>query len=217
MGRSTLSGLPNLTVLKAIHIIPHVLYGTLSHHTHTGKGEEIYMNYGPHSNDFLLIECKIGSNQSSAVTLCSRWIDGFYLEENESDAVYLDDIIFRDLSPSHREELSLQQYYGYVRSFFHATSASVHPISCTLSVEDQTDISSPNNPRLSIGQPLSILPKSRDTNLSLAPLLSTKWLKSCSFYFLSSSHLWRSENPASSFFFFSSLSLLLRLTCTNTG
>lgn len=54
------------------------------------------MSYGPHPNDFLLVEY------------------GFYLEENGSDAIYLDDIIFRDLSASLQEELYLQQYYGYV-------------------------------------------------------------------------------------------------------
>lgn len=40
--------------------------------------------------------------------------DGFFLDENECEALYLDDIIFRDLDPSAQEELNLQQYYGYV-------------------------------------------------------------------------------------------------------
>jgi hypothetical protein len=34
------------------------------------------------------------------------------LDENESDAIYLDDIVFRDLTASEKEELILQQYYG---------------------------------------------------------------------------------------------------------
>lgn len=41
-------------------------------------------------------------------------IDGFYLPTNDSDAVYLDDIIFRDLNASSIEELKLHQYYGFV-------------------------------------------------------------------------------------------------------
>lgn len=40
-------------------------------------------------------------------------LDGFFLEKNESDCVYLDDIIFRDItSADKREELALNQYYG---------------------------------------------------------------------------------------------------------
>ncbi|KAL4783013.1 hypothetical protein BJX76DRAFT_270176 [Aspergillus varians] len=57
-------------------------------------GEEIFLSYGPHPNDFLFTEY------------------GFYLDENESEALYLDDIIFRDLSSSLQEELNLQQYFG---------------------------------------------------------------------------------------------------------
>ncbi|CRG82956.1 SET domain-containing protein 4 [Talaromyces islandicus] len=58
------------------------------------KGEEIYMSYGAHPNDLLLIEY------------------GFFLQENESDTLYLDDIIFRDLTTAEKEELIFQQYYG---------------------------------------------------------------------------------------------------------
>ncbi|KAL4894164.1 SET domain-containing protein [Aspergillus ambiguus] len=61
---------------------------------HYDEGEEIYMSYGHHPNDFLLTEY------------------GFYLDENESEVIYLDDIIFQDLSPALHEELDLQQYYG---------------------------------------------------------------------------------------------------------
>ena len=47
---------------------------------------------------------------------CSRTytVDGFFLDDNSSEAIYLDDIIFQDLDPSQKEELELQQYYGYV-------------------------------------------------------------------------------------------------------
>ncbi|KAJ5296674.1 Complex I intermediate-associated protein 30 [Penicillium atrosanguineum] len=59
------------------------------------EGDEVYMSYGSHPNDFLLAEY------------------GFFLEQNESDCVYLDDIIFRDItSADKREELALNQYYG---------------------------------------------------------------------------------------------------------
>ncbi|KAL4906894.1 hypothetical protein BDW74DRAFT_176495 [Aspergillus multicolor] len=57
-------------------------------------GEEIFMSYGNHPNDFLFTEY------------------GFYLDENESETLYLDDIVFRELSSSQQEELSLQQYFG---------------------------------------------------------------------------------------------------------
>ncbi|KAL4805491.1 hypothetical protein BDV18DRAFT_20195 [Aspergillus unguis] len=57
-------------------------------------GEEIYMSYGPHSNDFLLTEY------------------GFFLDRNEFETLYLDDIIFKDLNSSLQEELNLQQYLG---------------------------------------------------------------------------------------------------------
>lgn len=42
-------------------------------------------------------------------------IDGFFLDVNEADSIYLDDIIFRDIhSAEQQEELWLNQYYGYV-------------------------------------------------------------------------------------------------------
>ncbi|KAL4740216.1 hypothetical protein BDV11DRAFT_103888 [Aspergillus similis] len=57
-------------------------------------GDEIFMSYGPHPNDFLFAEY------------------GFHLEENKSEALYLDDIVLRELSSSQQEELHLQQYLG---------------------------------------------------------------------------------------------------------
>lgn len=51
--------------------------------------------------------------------------DGFFLNENESEAIYLDDIIFQDLSPILQEELNHQQYYGYVH--LHISTFSPQP------------------------------------------------------------------------------------------
>ncbi|RLM01738.1 hypothetical protein CFD26_103576 [Aspergillus turcosus] len=78
----------------AMALLPFADYFNHSDVEGIDSGEEIYMSYGPHPNDFLLVEY------------------GFYLEENGSEAIYLDDIIFRDLSASLQEELYLQQYYG---------------------------------------------------------------------------------------------------------
>ncbi|TQB68964.1 hypothetical protein MPDQ_002472 [Monascus purpureus] len=71
------------------------------------RGEEIFMCYGAHPNDFLFAEY------------------GFFLEENEWEVLYLDDIVFRILSPSDRDELRLQQYYGEYRRNYQMTSAGV--------------------------------------------------------------------------------------------
>ncbi|KAJ5110909.1 hypothetical protein N7532_001444 [Penicillium argentinense] len=68
---------------------------TLSATENYESGDEVYMNYGSHPNDFLLTEY------------------GFFLDKHDSDCIYLDDIIFRDLaSPEKQEELWLNQYYG---------------------------------------------------------------------------------------------------------
>ncbi|KAH8426411.1 uncharacterized protein LDX57_004149 [Aspergillus melleus] len=61
---------------------------------HYDEGEEIYMSYGPHPSDFLLTEY------------------GFFLDHNDSETLYLDDLIFRDLDKTLQEELEFQQYYG---------------------------------------------------------------------------------------------------------
>lgn len=51
------------------------------------------------------------------------FLDGFILDKNESDCIFLDDIVFRDItSPDKQEELWLNQYYGYVLWF----SRNVH-------------------------------------------------------------------------------------------
>ncbi|KAL4807604.1 hypothetical protein BDV18DRAFT_106062 [Aspergillus unguis] len=67
------------------------------------KGEEIYMSYGSHSNDFLLVEY------------------GFYLEDNPSDAVYLDGIILADLDAGQTKDLAEYDYFGN----FELTSSGV--------------------------------------------------------------------------------------------
>ncbi|KAI9933715.1 hypothetical protein ASPWEDRAFT_35628, partial [Aspergillus wentii DTO 134E9] len=58
------------------------------------KGEEVYLSYGSHSNDFLFIEY------------------GFFLDDNPSDSIYLDDIIFHDLTKADQHELKLRDCYG---------------------------------------------------------------------------------------------------------
>ncbi|PWY90273.1 ribosomal N-lysine methyltransferase [Aspergillus sclerotioniger CBS 115572] len=58
------------------------------------KDEEIFMSYGSHSNDFLLVEY------------------GFFLPTNPSDTIYLDDIIFQDLTTAQKKELAAQEIFG---------------------------------------------------------------------------------------------------------
>lgn len=80
------------------------------------------MSYGSHPNDFLLAECEPYSvPQAIDQANVSMRLDGFFLEHNESDCVYLDDIIFRDItSADKREELALNQYHGYVDLLYNA-------------------------------------------------------------------------------------------------
>lgn len=70
------------------------------------------MSYGPHPNDFLLAECGF----PGLLSVRRLWIrlDGFFLDHNDSEAIYLDDLVFRDLNDSQLEELRLGHYYGYV-------------------------------------------------------------------------------------------------------
>ncbi|KAE8154653.1 SET domain-containing protein [Aspergillus avenaceus] len=58
------------------------------------QGEEVYMSYGPHSNDFLFTEY------------------GFTLDTNANDAIYLDDIIFQDLTIQDKKELVHHDSFG---------------------------------------------------------------------------------------------------------
>lgn len=40
--------------------------------------------------------------------------DGFFLDHSQSDAIFLDDIVFQDLTAAEQEELKLYDFYGYV-------------------------------------------------------------------------------------------------------
>ena len=65
----------------------------------------------------LTISCSLNVCHNHVLLLSGSGLtiaDGFYLDENESEALYLDDIIIKDLSPPLQEELEFQQYYGYV-------------------------------------------------------------------------------------------------------
>lgn len=44
----------------------------------------------------------------------SKKLDGFFIDENPYDAIYLDDIIFRDLTAADNRELEKLHYYGCV-------------------------------------------------------------------------------------------------------
>ncbi|KAI5306701.1 hypothetical protein KEM56_007554 [Ascosphaera pollenicola] len=63
------------------------------------KGDELFVSYGQHPNDFLWAEY------------------GFFLDENSSDVLYLDDIILNDLSQADIEELEGWQYLGNYQLF----------------------------------------------------------------------------------------------------
>ncbi|RAH49862.1 ribosomal N-lysine methyltransferase, partial [Aspergillus brunneoviolaceus CBS 621.78] len=58
------------------------------------QNEEIFMSYGSHSNDFLFVEY------------------GFFLPTNPSDSIYLDDIIFQDLTIEQKKDLIGQDLFG---------------------------------------------------------------------------------------------------------
>ncbi|KJK67761.1 hypothetical protein P875_00109031 [Aspergillus parasiticus SU-1] len=68
----------------------------------------------------LMISCLLNVSHEHVLLLSGSGLtttDGFYLDENESETLYLDDIILKGLSPSLQEELEFQQYYGYVYKF----------------------------------------------------------------------------------------------------
>ncbi|KAL6801786.1 hypothetical protein J3E68DRAFT_394382 [Trichoderma sp. SZMC 28012] len=58
------------------------------------KGEELFISYSRHSNDYNLLEY------------------GFIPDENPSDDVYIDDVVFPKLSKSHKEELKTRDLLG---------------------------------------------------------------------------------------------------------
>jgi hypothetical protein len=79
---------------------------------YTEKGEELFMSYGSHPNDFLLVECEHRCLPCFDAILTS-YEDGFFLDVNESDAIYLDDIVYTELTAAHKKELLSRQLYGY--------------------------------------------------------------------------------------------------------
>lgn len=72
------------------------------------------MSYGAHSNDFLFVECKYFRRM--IVSPAKYVADGFFLDHNESDVIFLDDIISKELSEDERKELESQQGLEYVRA-----------------------------------------------------------------------------------------------------
>ncbi|KAL4878825.1 hypothetical protein BJY04DRAFT_194677 [Aspergillus karnatakaensis] len=58
------------------------------------NGEEVYMSYGSHSNDFLLVEY------------------GFCLDSNPSDSVFLDPIILSELNEAQKQDLAANGCLG---------------------------------------------------------------------------------------------------------
>ncbi|KAL6232557.1 hypothetical protein BDW75DRAFT_247108 [Aspergillus navahoensis] len=60
-------------------------------------GEEVFISYGSHPNDFFFVEY------------------GFFLDNNPSDAIFLDDVIIEAFTPTELEELRLHKLYGEYR------------------------------------------------------------------------------------------------------
>ncbi|KAM0516764.1 hypothetical protein ACHAPE_005398 [Trichoderma viride] len=82
------------------------------------KGEELYISYSSHSNDYNLLEY------------------GFIPDENPSDDVYIDDVIFPKLSESQKADLEKQdllgQYpLGEATEEFGRTQAVLRLLCCT--------------------------------------------------------------------------------------
>lgn len=80
-------------------------------------GEEIFVSYGNHSNDFLLVEC---AKQSITCMFLISYIftnltfqDGFILEENRWDSLPIDDLVLHHLiyKPA-RKQLENAGYLG---------------------------------------------------------------------------------------------------------
>ncbi|KGO73283.1 Exosome-associated factor Rrp47/DNA strand repair C1D [Penicillium italicum] len=74
------------------------------------KGDEIFMSYGPHHNDYLWVEY------------------GFFLDQNGSDAVYLDDIIFQEFTADDKETLRSHDYYGHYEITSSGVSSRVETV-----------------------------------------------------------------------------------------
>ncbi|QYT01467.1 SET domain-containing protein [Trichoderma simmonsii] len=75
-----------------------VYYSPNAYHIVAGraykKGEELFISYSRHSNDYNLLEY------------------GFIPDENPSDDVYIDDVVFPKLSKSQKEELKKRDLLG---------------------------------------------------------------------------------------------------------
>ncbi|CAG8233725.1 unnamed protein product [Penicillium salamii] len=60
------------------------------------KENEVFMNYGSHPNNYLFIEYN------------------FFLDRNRNDAIYLDNVIFQELTSDDKETLRSHGCYGYL-------------------------------------------------------------------------------------------------------
>ncbi|KAM0209807.1 hypothetical protein ACHAQI_006271 [Fusarium lateritium] len=97
-------------------------YSPLGYNVQTDRvysqGEEVYLSYGPHSNDFLLTEY------------------GFILDTNRWDEVYLDEVILPKLNKKQRTELKSINFLGrYVlddqTQGCHRTQVALRMLCCT--------------------------------------------------------------------------------------
>ncbi|KAL8823188.1 MAG: hypothetical protein Q9191_006088 [Dirinaria sp. TL-2023a] len=78
-------------------------------------GQEIYVSYGSHSNDFLLVECEIMSFLSSIQDGVLRPVqDGFILDKNKWDYLPLDDLLLPGIlrQRHRRDKLEREGYLG---------------------------------------------------------------------------------------------------------
>lgn len=78
-------------------------------------GDEIYVSYGRHSNDFLLVECKVPMDRIKAWELTLKEIDGFMLDSNRWDCTPVDHVLKNYLLDTPAEEqLQRAGYLGFV-------------------------------------------------------------------------------------------------------
>ncbi|KAI9375968.1 hypothetical protein BJX61DRAFT_492066 [Aspergillus egyptiacus] len=85
---------------------------TLSATRRIEKGEEVHISYGSHTNDYLFIEY------------------GFFLDHNPSDAIFLDDLIFRELTESELETLRYHDLYGDYKLTHHGACPRTQAVAC---------------------------------------------------------------------------------------
>ena len=67
---------------------------------------------------FFSSNVRLSSIKATVKYIANSETDGFFLDDNDSDAIFLDDIIFRELTRQEKEELNIQQYFGYPSSPF---------------------------------------------------------------------------------------------------